>query len=210
MRDAAAPLLSLGVRIKSRVPDQAVQAILLRCQVRIEPQRRGYTPGEEEAIGDLFGDPRSYDRTLHPLLWAHTGAAVPAFTGETVVDLALPCTYDLAVASGRYFDALDGGEAPLLLLFSGTVFWARADGALRAEPIAWSKEARFALPVKVFREALDLHYPDTAPLLLRRDVFGRLRRHRAERRFGSWEEALESLLDAVPTGASPPSPGGAP
>jgi Family of unknown function (DUF6084) len=197
VRDAAVPLLSLGVRIRSGVPDQPVQAILLRCQVRIEPQRRPYTPREEEALGDLFGDPRSYDRTLHPLLWVHTGATVPAFTGETVVEMPLPCTYDLAVASARYFDALEGGEAPLLLLFSGTVFWSEAGGALRAEPIAWTQEARFALPLDVFREARDLHYPDTAPLLLRRDVFARLRRHRAERRFTSWEEAVESLLDAA-------------
>jgi Family of unknown function (DUF6084) len=197
VRDAAAPLLSLGIKIRNLVPDQSVQAILLRCQVRIEPQRRGYAPREQEALGDLFGDPRDHARTLLPLLWTHTGAAVPAFTGETVAEVALPCTYDLAVASGRYFDALDGGEAPLLLLFSGTVFWTRADGALQAAPIAWSKEARFALPVKVFREALDLHYPETAPLLIRRDVFERLREHRARRRFTSWEEALESLLGAA-------------
>jgi hypothetical protein len=197
VRDAAAPLLSLGIRIRNLVPDQGVQAILLRCQVRIEPQRRGYAPREQQALGDLFGDPADHARTLLPLLWTHTGAAVPAFTGETVADMALPCTYDLAVASGRYFDALDGGEAPLLLLFSGTVFWTRADGSLQAAPIAWSKEARFALPVKVFREALDLHYPETAPLLIRRDVFERLRTHRARRHLTSWEEALESLLDAA-------------
>jgi hypothetical protein len=195
--DAAAPLLSLAVRIRSTVPDRSVQAILLRCQVRIEPQRRGYAPPEQEALRDLFGDPQGYDRTLHPLLWAHTGAAVPAFTGETVAEMALPCTHDLAAAPGRYFDALEGGEAPLLLLFSGTVFWTRADGALSAAPVAWSAEARYALPVKVFREALDRFYPDTAPILLRRDVFERLRRHRTQGRVTSWEETLTSLLDAA-------------
>ncbi len=197
--DAATPSLSIALRIRNRAPDQAVQAVLLRCQVRIEPQRRQYTANEDTALGDLFGDPRSHDRTPHPLLWAHTGAAVPAFTGETIVEMPLPCTYDLAVASARYFDALEGGEVSLLLLFSGTVFWSRVEGALLAEPIAWSKEARFALPVQVFRDALEMHYPGTAPLLLRRDVFERLRQHRTDRRATSWEEMLSALLDgAVP------------
>ena len=63
--------------------------------------------------------------------------SVPPFTGQTDVDLLVPCTYDLEVAAAavprtRSHD----GEVPLEFLFSGTVFYAGrrrppADGADR-------------------------------------------------------------------------------
>jgi len=42
--------------------------------------------------------------------------------------VSLPCTYDMEVASGKYFASLDGGEIPLALLFSGSVFLGGANG----------------------------------------------------------------------------------
>ena len=47
---------------------------------------------------------------------------VPRFTGSTEIDLPVPLSYDLEIGATRYFAGLDGGEVPLLLLFSGTVF----------------------------------------------------------------------------------------
>lgn len=192
---AAVPMLSLEVVVKAGRAEETVHALMLRCQVRIEPQQRSYSAVEEEMLRDLFGDPRTFDRSQRPFLWTHAVATVPRFVGETVTEITLPCTYDLAVASARYFDALQDGEVPLLLLFSGTAFIAREDGSLEAKPIPWSREARFRLPVGVWREAMDQQYPNSAPLLVRRDVFERLRRVRAERRLTSWDEALAALLD---------------
>ena len=56
---------------------------------------------------------------------------VPGFTGSIEVDLPVPFSYDLQIASTRYFSSLDDGEIPLLLLFSGTIF-GQADGRLGA------------------------------------------------------------------------------
>ena len=47
---------------------------------------------------------------------------VPSFTGSIEVDVPVPCTYDLEIAATSYFHALDEGDIPLVLLFSGTVF----------------------------------------------------------------------------------------
>ena len=71
---------------------------------------------------------------------------VPAFTAVTEVDAAVPCTYDLEVASARYLQALDDGTIPLLLLFSGTVFLAPGNG-FSVELVPWSSEASFRMPV---------------------------------------------------------------
>ena len=50
--------------------------------------------------------------------------------------VALPCSYDFDVAANKYLYALDDGEIPLLMLFSGTVFTRGANGfSVAADPV---------------------------------------------------------------------------
>ena len=74
-----------------------MHAIALRCQVRIEPQRRRYEPADESGLRALFGDRDRWADTLRPFLWMQCSTMVQGFTGVTEVDLALPCTYDFEV-----------------------------------------------------------------------------------------------------------------
>ncbi len=106
----------------------------------------------------------------------------------------LACTFDLAVGSARYVHALEDGEVPLLLLFSGTIFHAAPGGGLQVAQVPWTAEARFGLPLAIWRETINHYYPGCAALMLRRDVFERLHRYRAQGGFTSWEQAVESLL----------------
>src|SRR5439155_4061522 len=119
---------------------------------------------------------------------------VPALKGSTVAEVRVVGTYGLEVAAAGYFGALDGGEVPLELLFSGTVFYAGADGRLQAERIAWTKEATYELPVSVWRETMDRHFPGSAWLRLSRDCYDRLRAYRARNAFASWDDAMAALL----------------
>jgi hypothetical protein len=119
---------------------------------------------------------------------------VPAFAGSTVVELHVPCTYDFDVVASKYLDALDGGEVPLELLFSGTVFYLDRR-ALRVVQLPWDREARYSLPVAVWREALERAFPGTAWLRMRRDVFDRLQAYKASRALLTWDAALEELLE---------------
>jgi uncharacterized protein DUF6084 len=196
---AAAPLLAFKLRISgggtSADGQPLIQAISLRCQVRIEPVRRSYQPAEEEGLFDLFGETGQWSRTLHSMLWTHTGINVPSFSGSILVDLPVPCTSDFNVAAARYFQALAGGEAPLSLLFSGTIFHLDGRGLLQVAPISWDKEAAYRLPVRAWKEMMDLYYPNTAWLHLRKDVFERLRRYRSGKGLSTWDAALEGLLE---------------
>ena len=54
----------------------------------------------------------------------------------------IPRTFDFNVASTKYFDGLNGGDIPLLMLFSGTIFYASQENALQVAPISWELEAR--------------------------------------------------------------------
>jgi hypothetical protein len=197
---AASPQLAFRLRVCNRQPDQPIHSVLLRCQIRIDPTRRPYQPGEQEKLFELFGEPPRWGQTLRSLLWAHSNVTVPSFTDEVVIDLPVPCTFDFNVAVTRYFHALEDGDIPLSLLFSGTVFHEDHGGQLQVAQIPWEKEAVYRLPVRVWKEMMDHYYPNSAWLCLRRDVFDRLARYKVANGVTAWEQALERLLDAAERG----------
>ena len=194
---AAAPLLALKLQVTNAHSAELIQAIALRCQVRIEATRRHYGENDHERLLDLFGDPQRWSQTVKSLLWTFVSVVVPPFTGSIVVDVPIHCTYDFNVASAKYFYALHDGEVPLLLLFSGTVFYAAEDGGLQVEQIPWDREAAYQLPVRVWREMMDQYYPNSAWLSLRQDVFDQLYQYKMQRGLPTWEQTVESLLVAV-------------
>jgi len=189
-RYAVAPTMTLELRITG---EARVEAIALRCQIRIEPNRRRYNTSEGERLHDLFGTPDRWADTLKPLQLANLSVMVPSFTGSTTVDLPLPLTYDMEIATTKYFQGLDDGVVPLLLLFSGTIFTS-VEGRLRVEQIPWSKEATHPLPVKVWREAVDINFPNSAWLPLHRETLEKLRTYKTRNSLPTWESVLEALL----------------
>ena len=204
---SAEPLLLFKLRVAEAVPPGAaptpIHSVTLRCQLRIEPARRRYTGSEQAKLLDLFGTPERWGQTLRPMLWTHAGVVVPAFVGSRVVDLPVPCSFDFGLAATKYFDALEGGEIPLCLLFSGTIFHEGAGDGLQVEPISWEKEATSRLPAATWRALMDLHYPNIAWIGLRKDVFDRLSLYKSRLNLPTWERAMERLLSAVEEPAAP-------
>ena len=194
---AVAPQLAIKLRVTNADPEETIHTVALRCQIQIEVTRRRYTPGEQKGLRDLFGEPERWGQTLRTVLWTHTSAIVPAFAGSTEVDLPVPCTFDFNVAATKYFAGLAEGEVPLLLQFSGTVFYAQGDGALQVMLIPWDKEVRFRMPLNTWKELMDTYYPNSAWLCLRRDVFEQLHRYKIERGIPTWEEAIDSALTSA-------------
>src|SRR5262245_25949408 len=87
---AAGPQLALRLHIDNAPAGQSIHAVVLRCQVRIDPARRRYTPAEQALLRDLFGEPARWGQTLRPMLWTHCNVMVPSFQGSVNVDLTLP------------------------------------------------------------------------------------------------------------------------
>ncbi|HZD94777.1 MAG TPA: DUF6084 family protein [Candidatus Sulfotelmatobacter sp.] len=191
---AATPALALKLCITNEPVNEVVHTIALHCQIQLEVTRRRYSPEEQKRMLDIFGDPERWSRTLRNLLWTHANLVIPGFTGSTVVDLPVPCTFDFNVAATKYFEGLEEGEAPLCLMFSGTVFYAQPDGSLQVSPISWQQEAKFRLPVKIWRAMMEMYYPNTVWLSLRRDVFDRLNQYKMQRGIPTWETLIESLI----------------
>jgi hypothetical protein len=188
------PLLHFKLRITGADPQDQFHAVLLNAQIQIQPAQRAYTPDEQAKLVELFGEPKRWSETLRNRLWAHTNSNVGAFTGSTEAVLAVPCSFDLNVASAKYFHALEGGEVALLFLFSGTVFYPSPDGRLQVGRISWNKECTFRMPAQTWRDLMDRLYPNSAWLALRRDAFEQLCRYKRERGLMTWEDVIEQLL----------------
>lgn len=199
---AAVPTLRFGLRIEDSAA-APIRSLALNAQVRIAATRRRYDKRDEGRLVELFGQPDQWARSLQSLHWTNVPLQIAAFTESTTVDIPVPCTYDLEVSATRYFHALDGGEVPLEFLFSGATFYAGEGGALQVTPIAWDCDADFRLPVSVWRETMDHHFPGSAWLRLDKDRFDRLHAYRARRTLLTWEDAIDSLLaDAQEPGTS--------
>jgi hypothetical protein len=168
--------------------------VLLDTQIQIAARRRGYDDAAQERLLELFGTPERWGTTLRTLPWSRVTLVVPPFEQGTVVDLDLPCSYDLEVTAARYFAALGDGEVPLEFLFSGSVFYANPEGLLQTARIAMTEEAEYALPVRVWRETMERHFPDSAWLRLGRDSFERLQAYKSREALASWDDAVDSLL----------------
>jgi Family of unknown function (DUF6084) len=189
---AAVPTLAFYVRIDADAAE--VRSLALNVQLRIDAQRRSYSDEERERLFELFGAPPEWGRTVRSLRWMTTSLTVPAFRGATTIELPVPCTYDFEVVASKYLDALAGGEVPLELLFSGTVFFTGASGSLQVIHLPWDREASCELPVRVWREALDYAFPGTAWFRVRRDLFDRLKAYKSSRALLTWDATLEELL----------------
>ncbi|HEY4320967.1 MAG TPA: DUF6084 family protein [Gemmatimonadales bacterium] len=193
MRYSVGP--SLGFRLTvGRADGGTIESVLLQVQIRLAAGGRRYQPVEQERLANIFGRGDQWARSVGSLHWTNVTAVVPPFTGHTSIELPVSLTYDFEVTSAQYLQALDDGETPVDLLFSGTIFYLDADGLLQAAMIPWEQEARCKLPVAVWREAMDSHFPDAAWIRMSRATFDQLQLYRAGRAATDWDDPIRTLL----------------
>ncbi|GLY40873.1 hypothetical protein Amsp01_068960 [Amycolatopsis sp. NBRC 101858] len=196
LKYAASPTLAFKLRI-SELTGQPVHAMVLRVQIRIEPQRRRYADDESELLTHLFGERSRWGETLKPFQFTTVSVAVPGFTGATEIDAEVPCTYDLEVAAGKYFHALSEGVVPMVLLFSGTVFGKGGPG-FWVEQVPWHTQAECRMPVAVWDELMSRYFPNVAWIKLPRETVDALLKYKAQHAIPTWEAAIEQLLAGGP------------
>jgi hypothetical protein len=189
---AAVPTIMFRLRITERT-GAPVHAVALRCQIRIEPQLRRYGSDEEARLVDVFGEPSQWGQSLSPFLWTHVATMLTGFTGVTEIDLPVTCTYDLEVAGTKYLHSLDRGEIPLVLLFSGTTF-VRGDAGVSVAPVAWHEDASYRLPVQVWRDMMNVYFPNSGWLMVSRDTLDALTRFKVARALPTWDHVVEQLV----------------
>jgi hypothetical protein len=187
------PTLNFELEVQAG-SSQPIRSVLLDVQIQIAARLRPYGEATQERLLELFGTPDRWRSTLRTLPWTRVTLVVPPFTGSTVVQVPVICTYDLEVASAQYLAALEEGEVPLEFLFSGTVFYSAPGGRLQTVRIDWNGDAEFRLAVSVWRETMDRHFPGSAWLRMGRASFDRLCAYKARHAYASFDATIESLL----------------
>jgi hypothetical protein len=66
--------------------------------------------------------------------------------------------------------------------------------------VPWSTESAFPLPISVWRETVDRHFPDSAWFRVSLDTMAALRRFKTRNALPTWDSTLAALL----TDAEPP------
>lgn len=194
--DGLTPLLQFKVAIRDS-SNEKIHSVLLHTQIQIQFPRRAYTGREKENLVELFGTSDRWGQTLRNRLWTSADTTVGSFTGSTEATFSVPCTYDLSLAATKYFYGLEGGEIPLLFLFSGTIFYSTASGPVQTQPISWNKESQFQMRLSVWKDLMEKHFPNSAWLYLRRDVFDRLYSFKRMNGDATWEQTFDRLLPEI-------------
>lgn len=195
MTSSATPVLVLRLKVSNATDDQ-IHSVALNSQLQIEPARRSYSDAEKSSLSDLFGAPERWGNTVRPLFWTTLNNTVPGFQRSTTIDLRVPCSFDFNVAATKYFHAIEDGDIPVVLFFSGTIFYV-ANDRVQIAPISWAQQASFRIPAEVWKEMMRLHYPNSAWLSLRQDVFDRLYRYKVRNGLPTWEDSIEHVLAAA-------------
>ena len=190
------PTLIFKLRIANESEEEPIHNVNLKSQIMLSVTRRPYSAAEKARLQDLFGTPDRWGETLRTFLWTHVTTVVPRFSGSTVVDLPVPCSYDFEVVSTKYFNALEDGEIPLTFLFSGTIFYQGEAGGLQIAQISWSKEATYRLPVALWKAAIEASFPNSAWIRLPKDVFDQLYQYKLAHGLTTWEATFTRLLRA--------------
>jgi hypothetical protein len=171
----------------------AVRSLVLDVQVRLAVSARPYGAATRARLSEVLGELGGRGM-VGSLFWARVVVTVPPFEGTARIEVPVPCTYDTEVAVAKYFQAVADGTVPVEMLFSGSVFWSE-DGALRTARIPWDREARYELPVAVWRRVMDLHFPGASWIRLDPHTFDRLATWKAERSIPTWDRVIGELID---------------
>lgn len=186
-----------GVRFHIHVTEpegREVYAIALSTQIQIDPARRPHDDATRERLVELFGAPERWGATTHSFQWGRVDSLVPSFTGSTLCTLELPCTYDLEVASAKYFDSLSDGDIPLSFHFNGTVLYRGTDDRLQVVLVPWSCTAQWRMPVDVWKRTIAAHYPGGGWIRLQHETLEALARAKAERGLHTFDDTVRDLL----------------
>jgi hypothetical protein len=196
---AVAPTLQFNGRITTET-ERPVYAVALTALFTVEPAKRKYDPGERERLEELFGAPERWASTTGAFRWAQVETMIPGFKALGEFALPVQCTYDLELASGKYFGSLADGTVPLRIHFNGTVFYEDDSGGAQVVLVPWDRSIRFDLPISAWQRMIAAHHPNRGWIPLATDTVERLRTRKVRLGSPTFDACVSELLDEAEEG----------
>ena len=166
----------------------------LRCQIRIEPHRAATTRDEEVRLVELFGEPRQWGDSLKPVpvdARRHDDHRVRrARPRSTCRSRARTTSRSRAPSTSTRSTTARSRSC----CCSPARRSSRGDAGLSVAPVAWHEEASYRLPVRVWRDMMDLYFPNSGWLRVGRETLDALSRFKAARALPTWDHVVEQLL----------------
>ena len=154
-------------------------------------------PRSRRSCSIFLARPERWSRTVRPLLWMNTTVAVPGFTDNVLVDLQLPVHFRLQCRGDEVFPCARCGRYPDLCDVQRHRFLSRSPTKLSRWPrCPGTAKPTSACPVSVWKEMMEMHFPNTAWLCLQRDVFEQLYEYKVRHGIPTWEQAIRRALAA--------------
>lgn len=195
VKAAAAPTMKFTLGITEPLGNE-VFTIALSVQVQLDPAQRSYDADTKQRLFELFGEPSRWAATTRSFQWAQVFVLVPAFTGTTTFEVPVAGNFDLELAATKYFYSLPDGDIPLTFHFSGSIYYRGEAGRVQVVQVPWSCQAKFKLPVFVWRSMVDAYYPNTAWVALRRQTLDLLLDYKAKQGLATLDACISRLLGA--------------
>jgi Family of unknown function (DUF6084) len=192
--EAAVPALRFALEV-TESSRREIYTIALTAQINVDPARRTYDAATRERLVDLFGAPERWAATTHSFLWAHATTLVPTFAGATACSLLVPCSYDLELASTKYFAGLADGAVPLSFHFTGSIVYRGDDGRVQVVLVPWSCSTQWQLPIATWRTMMERLYPNGGYARVGAGTLARLRERQVRRGSPSLDACIGELLD---------------
>ena len=173
-----------------------VDAIALRCQIRIEPHRRRYS--------DSRGGAAARPVRRHRALGGHAQAAavrqpsstmVPGFTGSTDDRPAGAVHLRPGDRLDQVLQRPGRRRGPVAVAVQRDGVRGAWTAGCTVQQVPWSKETSCPLPVEVWRETIDPHFPNSAWLRVRRETLDALHRFKTRHALPTWDSTVTALLD---------------
>ena len=76
----------------------------------------------------------------------------------------------------------------------------QGESGFSAEPLSWSAESSYRLPVAVWRSTMDAYYPGSGFIRIGRETLDDLQRFKAVRGLPTWDQAFAQLLKEAEEG----------
>ena len=151
------------------VPVSPIYTIALRCQINVDPARRRYDADPASDCPSCSESPSGGARRPRASCGRASTCSSRASKARPTSTSRCPAATTSRSRPPDISRGLSDGAVPLSFHLSGSVFYKTSSGELRITQVPWDIDVRYELPLAVWTDMMEHHYPEEWLGALRRE-----------------------------------------